>query len=134
MQQTKPLNILERAMQAIHDTQPRATFKPTEYEKKVMERSVGLLKSCGLAYIRFSWVLQCDNTHALNITLHHAPNADKCLEKAIKAMGGAFRRARANAATTACNVDGYTFKFPAVVLEFFKPRHMGKTKGGNNAK
>lgn len=132
MQQPKPLNILERAMQAIHDSQPSTTFKPTPYERKVMERSVGLLKSCGLAYIRFSWVLHCDNAHALHITLHHAPNADKRLEKAIKAMGGAFRRARAKAATTACSVDGYKFEFPSVILEFFTPRHMGKRKGAKN--
>lgn len=134
MQQNKPLNIFERAMQAIHDNKPSATFKPTPYERKVMERSVGLLKSCGLEHIRFSWILHCDNKHALHITLHHSPNADKRLEKAIKAMGGAFRLARAKAATTACSVDGYTFEFPSVALEFFMPRHMGKTKGGNNAK
>ena len=113
----KEKSILESAREAIAQASSE-NFKPAPYEKKVLERAMGILKGCGLLHVGTMWETQCDETRALTIVIHHTPDAKKGIGRAMAGMAMAFRKAHPHASNVGLSVDGYAFEFPAITLEF----------------
>lgn len=119
----EPVSLLEKAMQsvAVNDN-----FKTTPYERKTLDRAMGILKSLSLTYLKVYWKeLNCSGEHQLSIILYHFPiDTDQKVLAAETAMSRAFRAASVGKGSTAVSVDGQVFYFPTIFITFKKAKNM----------
>lgn len=117
----EPVSLLEKAMQsvAVNDS-----FKTTPYERKTLDRAMGILKSLSLTYLKVYWKeLNCSGEHQLSIILYHFPiDTDQKVLAAETAMSRAFRAASVGKGSTAVSVDGQVFCFPTIFITFKKSK------------
>lgn len=121
----EPVSLLEKAMQSVAVSD---SFKTTPYERKTLDRAMGILKSLSLTYLKVWWKeLNCGRKHQLSIILYHFPiDTNQKVLEAETAMRRAFRAASVGKGSTAVSVDGQVFCFPTIFITFKNMRRASK--------
>lgn len=96
-------------------------FNPDYYERKVFQRSRGILESCVISCKYYSWTENSDGSHVLNFFLEKDTEQIK-LDKAIEYCKSAFRKASVDLKWTAVKESKTetVVKLPHISLTFEK--------------